>query len=98
MAGNPTTIRIDDYTLTVLDSAAKCTNQTRSAFMVSAARERAEAILKERRETMREIAPMVLSPGDSKKFLEALERDFVPSKALLDLKKKHDSLNIIDET
>ncbi|MDR2178870.1 MAG: DUF1778 domain-containing protein [Synergistaceae bacterium] len=99
MATNyPTTVRIDEYTKTVLDSAAKYTNQTRSAFMVSVARERAEAILKERRVTMREIAPMILSPRDSKIFIEALESDSEPSDALLALKKNYDALNIIDET
>ncbi|MDR1133370.1 MAG: DUF1778 domain-containing protein [Synergistaceae bacterium] len=98
MAHYPTTVRIDEYTKAVIDTAAKFTNQTRSTFMISVARERAEAILKERRETLREVAPMILSPTDSKIFLEALENDYEPSDALLALKKNYDSLNIIDET
>jgi hypothetical protein len=64
----------------------------------SAAREKAENIAKARNTTLPEIAPMALSEGDSKFFLEALERGFVPSKALIGLKKKHDSLNVTDET
>jgi len=97
MANCPTTVRMDEYTKAVLDSAAKYTNQTRSAFMVSVARERAEAILRERRDTMPEIAPVALSPSDSKLFLEALNRDYGPSQALIDLKKRYDSLGVTDE-
>jgi uncharacterized protein (DUF1778 family) len=62
------------------------------------ARERAEAIIKSCRETMSEIAPMVLSSKDSKKFLEALERDYEPSPSLLALKKHYKSFKIVDET
>lgn len=66
--------------------------------MVSVARKQAEAVIKSRRETVNKIAPMVLSPKDSKKFLEALERDYEPSPSLLALKKHYDSHDIIDET
>ena len=93
-----TTIRLDDYTKAVVDYAARYSNQTRHAFMLSALREKSEAVIQERLEIMSEIAPMVLSARDSKIFLEALEQDFEPSEALLDLKNKHDSLNIIDRT
>ena len=93
-----TTIRMDDYTKAVVDYAAKCANQTRAAFMLSALREKGEEIIQERFTAMNEIAPMVLSSRDSKIFLEALEREFEQSKALLDLKHKHDALNIVDRT
>jgi len=93
-----TTIRMDNYTKSVVDYAAKYSNQTRAAFMLSALREKGEEVIKERFAIMNEIAPMVLSAEDSKMFLEALERDFAPSEALLNLKKKHDSLNIVDRT
>jgi len=93
-----TTIRMDDYTKAVVDYAARYSNQTRAAFMLSALREKGEEVIQERFATMNEIAPMVLSVRDSKIFLEALERDFEPSEALLDLKKRHDSLHIVDRT
>ena len=93
-----TTIRMDDYTKAVVDYAAKYSNQTRHAFMLSALREKSEAVIQERFVTMNEIAPMVLSARDSKMFLEALEQDFEPSEVLIDLKKHHDSLNIVDRT
>ena len=95
---NTTTIRMDDYTKTVLDSAAKFTNQTRTAFMLSVALERAEQVIQERSVTMRKIIPMVLDAEDSKIFLEVLEKDIRPSKELLGLKKHYDKFNIIDET
>jgi uncharacterized protein (DUF1778 family) len=42
---NATTIRFDDdYTRQVIDTAAKLLNQTRTSFLLSVARERAEAI------------------------------------------------------
>ena len=93
-----TTIRMDDYTKAVVNYAAKYSNQTRHAFMLSALREKGEKVIQERFAAMSEIAPMVLSAADSKIFLEALEQDFEPSEALLDLRKKHDSLNIVDRT
>lgn len=97
-APNTTTIRMDDYTKAVLDSAAKYTNQTRTAFMLSVAVERAEQVIQERSATLRKIAPMVLDAEDSKIFLEALGHDFKPTQETLDLKKHHDSLNVVDRT
>ena len=95
---NMTTIRMDDYTKAVVESAARYNCQTRTAFMISALREKAEEVIKERSATMREIVPMVLSPTDSKIFLEALEHDFEPSKALFDLKKHYESFGVVDRT
>ena len=95
---NTTTIRMDDYTRAVLDHAAKYTNQTRTAFILSVALEKAEQVIKERAITMRDVVPLVLDAEDSKIFLEALDREFEPTQALLDLKKHNDSLNILDRT
>lgn len=97
-ASSATTIRMNDYTKSVLDSAAKYTNQTRTAFMLSAALEMAEKVIRERSLAMSEIVPMILNEEDSRIFLDALEQEYKPSQALLDLKKNYDSLNIIDET
>ena len=47
---------------------------------------------------MRDVVPLVLDAEDSKIFLEALDREFEPTQALLDLKKHNDSLNILDRT
>jgi uncharacterized protein (DUF1778 family) len=85
---------MDDYTRAVLDHAAKYTNQTRTAFILSVALEKAEQVIKERAITMREVVPMILDEEDSRIFLEALDREFVPTQALLDLKRHSDSMNI----
>ena len=98
MTNATTTVRMDEYTKSVLDYAARYTNQTRTAFMLSAALERAEEVIRERSSAMSEIVPMILNEEDSRIFLEALEQEYKPSQALLDLKKHYDSLNIIDET
>ena len=98
MALNTTTIKMDDYTKAVLDHAAKYTNQTRTGFILTVALEKAEQVIKERSKTMRDIVPMVLDAEDSRIFLEALDREFEPTQALLDLKKHSDSLNIFDRT
>jgi len=95
---NTTTIRMDDYTKTILDHAAKLANQTRTAFILTVALEKAEQLIKERIITMRDVVQMVLDEEDSKIFLEALRSEFEPTQALLDLKKHSDSLKISDRT
>ncbi len=59
-SNNATTIRMDDYTKTIVDSAAKSSNQTRSAFIISTLREKTEQVIQERAATMRKVIPLVL--------------------------------------
>ena len=92
MALNSTTIRMDDYTKTVLDRAAKYTNQTRTGFILSVALEKAEQVIKERAETMREVVSIVLDEEDSEIFLTALESEFKRTQALIDLKRDTNTL------
>lgn len=93
-----TTIAMDEYTRAVVDTAAKYTYQTRTDFILSAAREKAERIAKERTETLRQVVPIVLSEEDSKVFLDALEQDFKPNQNLIDLQKQYHALGIEDRT
>ena len=88
---------MDKYTHAVVDSAARYNNQTRTDFIIYAARKEAEKIAMERKKTMNDIAPMVLNAEDSRIFLDALEQDFEPKQALLDLGKKRHR-NIIDRS
>jgi uncharacterized protein (DUF1778 family) len=88
---------MDKYTHAVVDSAAKYTGQTRTDFILSAARKEAEKVAKERISTISKIAPMVLSAEDSRIFLEAIELNFEPNQALLDLERTRHQ-NIIDRT
>jgi len=77
---------MDDYTKAIIDNAAKFTNQTRTSFILTVALEKAEQVIKERAITMRDVVQMGLDAEDSKIFLEALENEFEPTQALLDLK------------
>jgi hypothetical protein len=53
---NATTIRFDDdYTLQVIDKAAELLHQTRTGFLLSVAREQAEAVIRERTQARQEI-------------------------------------------
>jgi uncharacterized protein (DUF1778 family) len=80
---NATTIRFDDdYTRQVIDTAANLLNQTRTSFLLSVARERAEAIIIERTKTMQEIEMLILSPGASLDIVTTLENSPKPNKAI----------------
>lgn len=93
-----TTITMDEYTRAVVDTAAKYTYQTRTDFILSAAREKAEQIAKERLETLHQVVPIILSEKDSKIFLDTLDQDFDPNQNLIDLQERYHSLDIEDRT
>ncbi|GHT55187.1 hypothetical protein FACS1894109_01260 [Spirochaetia bacterium] len=80
---NATTIRFDDdYTRHVIDTAAGLLNQTRTGFLLSVARERAEAVIRERAKTMQEIEILILSPEASLDIVTTLENPPKPNKAI----------------
>ena len=85
---NATTIRLDEYTLKVIDTAAKYAQTSRNSFIAAAALEKAERLAKERVETLSRIAPLVLDEAESERFFQILERDFAPTEAMLELDKK----------
>jgi len=77
-----TTIRFDDeYTLLVIDRAAALLNQTRTGFLLSVAREKAEEVIKERTETMQQITSMILSPEASLSVAKTHSDSPKPNKA-----------------
>jgi uncharacterized protein (DUF1778 family) len=80
---NATTIRFDDdYTLQVIDKAAVLLNQTRTGFLLSAARERAEAVIKDRKQIRREVESIILSPRASLDVARTLGKQPKSNKAL----------------
>jgi uncharacterized protein (DUF1778 family) len=90
-----TTIRFDDdYTRQVIDTAAELLNQTRTGFLLSVARERAEAIIKERTKTMREIEMLILSPEASLDIVETLESSPKPNKAITNAMRDYKNVKI----
>jgi uncharacterized protein (DUF1778 family) len=87
-----TTIRFDDeYTLLVIDKAAALLNQTRTGFLLSVARERAEEVIKERAATMQQIESLILSPVASldvaKTLLDSPKPNPTMEKAMKNYKK-----------
>ncbi|MDR1626229.1 MAG: DUF1778 domain-containing protein, partial [Spirochaetia bacterium] len=82
-ASSATTIRFDDdYTRQVIDMAAELLNQTRTGFLLSVARERAESVVRERKQTMEEIKMLMLSPEASLDITKTLDNPPKPNKAL----------------
>jgi uncharacterized protein (DUF1778 family) len=80
---NATTIRFDDdYTRKVIDTAAQLLNQTRTGFLLSVARDRAEEVIREQLQIRQEIETLVLSPRASLAFVQSLEKPPRPNKAL----------------
>jgi uncharacterized protein (DUF1778 family) len=80
---NATTIRFDDdYTLQVIDKAAELLHQTRTGFLLSVAKEKAEAVIRERTQARHEIEQLILSPKASLDMAKTLENPPKPNKAL----------------
>jgi hypothetical protein len=78
-----------------LGTAARCL--TRRVQQIQKPRYTSRSASSRRRHLIISIL-LELNADESKNFLEALERDFEPPKALLDLKKHYDSFNITDRT
>ena len=80
---NATTIRFDDeYTRTVIDKAASLLYQTRTGFLLSVAREKAEEIIQERMEVMQHIVSLLLSSEASLDVAQTLLDSPQPNKAM----------------
>jgi uncharacterized protein (DUF1778 family) len=94
-ASNATTIRFDDdYTRQVIDMAAELLNQTRTGFLLSVARERAESVIRERNQTMGEIKTLMLSPEASLDIAKTLNKPPEPNKALKQAMQDYEQANI----
>jgi uncharacterized protein (DUF1778 family) len=90
-----TTIRFnDEYTRQVIDKAAALLNQTRTGFLLSAAREYAEAVIRKRTQTMQEIETLILSPEASLDVARTLENPPKPNSALKRAMKDYRQANI----
>lgn len=96
---NVTTIRFsDDYTRIIIDMAAKLSNQTRTGFLLSVARKEAEEIIKEHKNTMKEVETFVLSQQASEVFVNSLLNPAQPNRALQKLAKDYKRASIVDRT
>jgi len=77
----------DDYTRRVIEKAASLLNQTRTGFLISVARKRAEEVIRERAEVMQEIETLLLSPEESQLLAKRLENPKKPNPQLVRLMK-----------
>jgi uncharacterized protein (DUF1778 family) len=90
-----TTIRFnDEYTRRIVYAAAELQGQSLSSFMLSAIRDRAENVIKERRKTMQEVEKIVLSPRASIDFMQTMLKPPKPNKKLIAAVKKFGTLDI----
>ena len=74
----------DPYVIKAIDYAAQLSNQTRTGFLLSAAQERAEEIIRTKSGIRSEIEPMIISPEAYKKVIYRLDH---PKKAAKRLTK-----------
>ena len=79
----------DPYVIKVIDHAARLVNQTRSGFLISAAQEKAEQIIKVKSTTRAEMESIILSPEASVKVAERLSRPKKPTKHLIEAVKRY---------
>jgi uncharacterized protein (DUF1778 family) len=94
-ARSSTTIRFnDDYTRRIVYTAAELQGQSLSGFMLSAIRDRAESVIKERRKTMQEVETLILSPRASIDFMRTMLNPPKPNKKLTTAMKKFKALDI----
>ena len=80
----------DPYVIRAIDHAAYLSNQTRTGFLLTAAQEKAEKVIRESAGTRSEIEPLLISPKAYKKIMDRLDHPKKPesklSKAMKDYK------------
>jgi uncharacterized protein (DUF1778 family) len=79
----------DPYVIKVIDHAARLSNQTRSGFLISAAQEKAEHIVKEKSAARAEVENILLSPEASIKVATRLLHPQKPTKYLIEAAKRY---------
>jgi len=82
--GAAMTLRFTDpYVIKAIDYAAYLSNQTRTGFLLAAAQEKAEQVIKIKAETRSEIEPMLISPQAYEKVINRLSNPKKPTKKLV---------------
>jgi len=72
----------DPYVIKTIDYAAHLSNQTRSGFLLTAAQERAEEIIRMKSSIRSEIESMIISPESYSKVIHRLNNPKKPAKRL----------------
>jgi uncharacterized protein (DUF1778 family) len=78
---------MDEITQSLIDIGIRYTQLSQTAFIRSAVREKVERLAEENK-MLTAFASTVLTEAESERFIRALERDFVPTQALLELNKR----------
>jgi len=74
----------DPYVMQTIDHAARLSNQTRTGFLLSAAQEKAERIIKMKSSIRLEIESMLISPEAYEKVMNRLDHPKKPAKRLVE--------------
>jgi uncharacterized protein (DUF1778 family) len=79
----------DPYVIRVIDHAAFLSNQTRTGFLLAAAQEKAEEIIKNKSNIRSEIETMLVSPEAYEKVKERLNNPQKPTKRMVEAMKHY---------
>jgi uncharacterized protein (DUF1778 family) len=79
----------DPYVIKVIDHAAFLSNQTRTGFLLAAAQEKAEEIIRNKSNVRSEIETMLVSPEAYEKVIEKLANPQKPTKKLVKAMKDY---------
>jgi len=93
---NTTSIRFkDDYTRKVVSKAAELQGQSVTGFILTAIRDRAENVIRERQTVIQEVESLLLSPDESVGFLRTLATPPRPNAALRDAMKASQKAGLV---
>ena len=88
------TLRFSDpYVIKAIDYAARLSNQTRTGFLLSAAQEKAEEIIKLKTGIRSEIESMIISPQAYEKIMHRLAHQKKPVKRLTKAMRDYSAWN-----
>ena len=79
----------DPYVIQAIDYAAHLSNQTRTGFLLAAAQEKAEKIIKMKSSIRSEIESILISPEAYEKIISRLEHPKRPAKRLVEATKAY---------
>jgi uncharacterized protein (DUF1778 family) len=84
------TLRIPDpYVLDVIDNAARISSQTRTGFLILAAQEKAEQIIKSKSAIRAEIENMLISPKAYERVMDRIANPKKPVAKLVDAMSRY---------
>jgi len=83
----------DPYVIKIIDHAACLSNQTRTGFLLTAAQEKAEKVIRDSSEIRSEIEPLLISSKAYEKIMDRLDHPKKPAKKLVKAMKDYKKWN-----